>query len=79
MLEWSLVKNGTLRRAAAMDCRKGVRMKSPRLVLLIGFGTLLILIGWMALSAFWRAERIYSEISSIHESYRKSTSILDDI
>jgi signal transduction histidine kinase len=54
-------------------------MKSPRLVLLLGFGTLLILIGWMALSAFWRAERIYSEVSSIHDLYRKSASILNDI
>jgi signal transduction histidine kinase len=54
-------------------------MKSPRLILLLGFGTLLILIGLLALSAFWRAERIYSEVSSIHESYRKSASILDDI
>ncbi len=54
-------------------------MKPPRLVLLLGFGTLLILIGLLALSAFWRAERVYSEVSTIHESYRKSASILDDI
>jgi len=54
-------------------------MKSPRLVLLLGFGTLLTLIALLALSAFWRAERIYSEVSSIHESYQKSASILDDI
>src|SRR5512143_1595142 len=54
-------------------------MKSPRLVLLLGFGTLLILIGWIALSAFCRAESIYSEVSSIHDLYRKSASILDDI
>ncbi len=54
-------------------------MRSPRLVLLLGFGTLLILIGLMALSAFWRAERIYSEVSSIHGSYRRRASILGDI
>jgi signal transduction histidine kinase len=54
-------------------------MKSPRIILLLGFGTLLILIGLLALSAFWRAERIYAEVSAIEESYRKSASHLEDI
>jgi signal transduction histidine kinase len=54
-------------------------MKSPRHMLFLGFGTLLILIGLLALSSFWRADRVYSEVSAIHELYRKSASILDDI
>ena len=54
-------------------------MRSPRIILLIGFGSLLILIGLLALSAFWRAERVYGELSAIQDSYRKRSSILDDI
>jgi signal transduction histidine kinase len=54
-------------------------MKSPRLFLLLGFGTLLILIALLALGAFWRAERVYGELSAIQNSYWKRSSILNDI
>ncbi len=55
-------------------------MKSgTRIVLLAGFGTLLILIGFLALSAFRRAERIYAEVASIHETYRQGAAILQEM
>ena len=64
---------------ASIRWLKGSRIRSPRPVLLLGFGTLLILIGLLALSAFWRADRVYSEVSAIHEQYRDSTAVLDAI
>lgn len=54
-------------------------MKSPRPILFLGFGILLVLIGLLALSAFWRVDKVYSEVSAIHDLYRRSASILDDI
>jgi signal transduction histidine kinase len=64
---------------ASIRWLKGSRIRSPRPVLLLGFGTLLILIGLLALSAFWRADRVYSEVSAIHEQYRDSAAVLDAI
>jgi signal transduction histidine kinase len=52
-------------------------MKSGiRAILLMGFGTLVALIGVLGFSAFRRADRIESEIASIHESYQRSAFIL---
>ncbi len=50
-----------------------------RLVILIGFGTLLILIGALSLNAFRRAERIYTDVSTIHDNYRNGVAIMDGI
>lgn len=49
------------------------------LILLIGFGLLVVLVGALGLSALRRAERILKEVFNIHEAYRKSASILSDI
>jgi len=55
-------------------------MKSRiKVVLLSAFGTLLVLMGVLALNAFWRAERIYTEVSTIHEANRRGAAILDEI
>ncbi|MBZ5498801.1 MAG: hypothetical protein LAP85_20585 [Acidobacteriia bacterium] len=55
-------------------------MKSPiRFILLIGFGSLLILIGFLVLSSFWKAEHLYDEMAAIHDAYRKADSVLDGI
>ena len=55
-------------------------VKRPtRLILLIGFGTLVVLVGILGFSAFRRAEQIYRDVSSIHETYQKSSSTLYDI
>jgi signal transduction histidine kinase len=50
-----------------------------RLILLFGFGTLVILVGVLGYSAFHRAEQIYTNVVSIHEAYRESTSLLSEI
>ncbi len=49
------------------------------IILLIGFGSLVVLIGVLGFSGFRRAERIYHEVAAIHEAYRKTTSVLGDI
>ena len=49
------------------------------IVLLIGFGSLIVLIGLLGFGGFRRAERIYNEVAAIHESYRKTASVLSDI
>ena len=55
-------------------------MKSrTKIALVFGFGTLLIVIGFLALTAFWGAERIYRDVSAIHDSYRSGSALLDDI
>jgi hypothetical protein len=50
-----------------------------KLILLLGFGTLVVLVGILGYSAFRRAERIYIDVSAIHESYQRRSSILYDI
>lgn len=47
-----------------------------RAILLMGFGTLVALIGVLGFSASRRADRIESEIASIHESYQRSVLVL---
>jgi signal transduction histidine kinase len=47
-----------------------------RAILLMGFGTLVALIAVLGFSAFRRADRIESEIASIHESYQRSAFVL---
>jgi signal transduction histidine kinase len=47
-----------------------------RAILLMGFGTLVALIAVLGFSAFRRADRIESEIASIHEGYQKIASVL---
>jgi signal transduction histidine kinase len=47
-----------------------------RAVLLLGFGTLVALIAVLGFSAFRRADRIESEVASIHENYRRSAFVL---
>ncbi len=49
------------------------------LILLIGFGSLVALIGVLGFGAFRRAERIYHEVAAIHEAYRKTAFMLSDI
>ena len=48
-------------------------------ILVIGFGALIVLVGVLGFSALRRAEGILAEVSKIHEVYRKSTSILNEI
>jgi signal transduction histidine kinase len=50
-----------------------------RLILFIGFGTLVVLVGILGFSAFRRAEQIYRDVSSIHATYQKNSSTLYDI
>ena len=45
-------------------------------ILLMGFGTLVILIGALGFGAFHRADKIESEISAIHENYRQTALVL---
>jgi signal transduction histidine kinase len=52
---------------------------TTRLVLFIGFGTLVMLVGVLGFSAFRRADQINKDMSSIHEAYQKSSSTLYDI
>jgi signal transduction histidine kinase len=47
-----------------------------RAILLMGFGTLVALIAVLGFSAFRRADRIESEIASIHEGYQKIAFVL---
>jgi signal transduction histidine kinase len=55
-------------------------VKHPtRLILFIGFGTLVVLVGILGFSAFRRAEQIYRDVSSIHETYQKGSSTLYDV
>ena len=55
-------------------------MKSrTKIALAFGFGTLLIVIGFLALTAFLRAGRIYREVSAIHDTFRAGAALLDDI
>jgi len=49
------------------------------IILLIGFGSLVVLIGALGFGGFRRAERIYNEVAAIHEAYRKTASMLSDI
>lgn len=49
------------------------------LILLIGFGSMAALIGFLGFGAFRRAERIYHEVADIHETYRKTALMLEDI
>lgn len=48
-------------------------------ILLLGFGTLVALVAVLGVSAYHRADRIESEIASIHESYRQSADALSQI
>ena len=48
------------------------------IILLIGFGSLVVLIGALGFGGFRRAERIYHGVAAIHEAYRR-TSMLSDI
>jgi signal transduction histidine kinase len=48
-------------------------------ILLIGFGSLVVLIGILGFGGFRRAERIYHEVATIHEAYRQTASMLSDI
>jgi signal transduction histidine kinase len=50
-----------------------------RLILFIGFGTLVLLVGLLGFSSFRRTEQIYRDVSSIHEMYQKNSSTLNDI
>ncbi len=45
----------------------------------MGFGTLVVLVGILGYSAFRRAEQIYADVSAIHESYQRRSSILYDV
>ncbi len=54
-------------------------MRSPRLILLLGFGIFVILTGWLALSAFWRAEKIFKDLTEIQNSYQRRAAILNAI
>jgi signal transduction histidine kinase len=47
-----------------------------RAILLMGFGTLVALIAVLGFSAFRRADRIESEIASIHEGYQRIALVL---
>jgi signal transduction histidine kinase len=47
-----------------------------RAILLMGFGTLVALIAVLGFSAFRRADRIESDIASIHESYQRGAFVL---
>ncbi len=49
------------------------------IILLIGFGSLVVLIGVLGFGGFRRAERIYHEVAAIHEAYRQTASMLSDI
>ncbi len=48
-------------------------------ILLLGFGTLVALIAVFGFNAYRRADRIESEIASIHNSYRRSVRVLSQI
>ena len=50
---------------------------SIRAILLMGFGTLVALIGVLGFSAFRRADRIESEIAAIHENYTQTAFVLN--
>jgi signal transduction histidine kinase len=49
------------------------------LILLIGFGSLLALIGILGFGGLRRAERIYHEVAAIHEAHRETALMLEDI
>ncbi len=49
------------------------------LILLIGFGSLLALIGILGFGGLRRAERIYNEVAAIHEAHRETALMLEDI
>ncbi len=49
------------------------------IILLIGFGSLVVLIGVLGFEGFRKAERISQEVASIHEIYRQTASMLKDI
>jgi len=48
-------------------------------ILVLGFGTLLVLIGFLGFSAYHKAEQINGDVAAIHESYRKSAYVLNDV
>ncbi|RPI07886.1 MAG: hypothetical protein EHM65_11160, partial [Acidobacteriales bacterium] len=48
-------------------------------ILIIGFGSMVVLIGLAGLGAARRASQIYTEMASIHESHRTTTQVLSDI
>jgi signal transduction histidine kinase len=63
-----------------MRRRKDTKTKSrTKVVLGFGFGTLLVVIVFLVLNVFWRAERIYRELSAIHETFRLGSALLDEI
>jgi signal transduction histidine kinase len=63
-----------------MVYREEAEMKSrTKIALVFGFGTLLIVIGFLAITSFWGAERIYRDVSAIHDTYRSDSALLDDI
>ena len=49
------------------------------IILLIGFGSMVVLIGALGFGGFRRAERIYHDVAAIHETYRHTSSMLADI
>jgi signal transduction histidine kinase len=49
-----------------------------RLILLIGFGSLLLLIALLGIEAARRADRIFQELASIQDLYRRCSTILTD-
>jgi signal transduction histidine kinase len=48
-------------------------------ILGIGFGTLVVLIGFLGIDATRRAEEIYRQIQAAHQSYLRSEQILNDL
>jgi signal transduction histidine kinase len=48
-------------------------------VLLIGFGGLLVLLGLFASTTFQQAQKIYGEMSAIHEGFRKNNELMNEI
>jgi signal transduction histidine kinase len=84
MLKWSLTAAPSDRFSAGrrlrMVYREEAEMKSrTKIALVFGFGTLLIVIGFLAITSFWGAERIYRDVSAIHDTYRSDSALLDDI
>ena len=56
-----------------LDMKYGIRA-----ILLMGFGTLVALIGVLGFGAFRRAGRIESEIAAIHDLYQRSAHVLSE-
>ncbi len=62
-----------------MDHEEAEMRSRTKIALVFGFGTLLVLIGFLAITSFWRAERIYRDVSTIHDTQRSGSALLDDI